>query len=77
VVAFQRSLPDRRLVCVVPRFSARQTRMEQPWALGDAWGEARLVLPDPGTYRNAFTGERLDGPELRISEVLGRFRLLG
>jgi (1->4)-alpha-D-glucan 1-alpha-D-glucosylmutase len=73
VVAFQRSLHDRRLVCVVPRLTARLTRGERPWALAEAWGDARLKLPVPGRYRNVFTGERLDEAKPRMADVLRRF----
>jgi (1->4)-alpha-D-glucan 1-alpha-D-glucosylmutase len=73
VVAFQRSLHDRRLVCVVPRLTARLTRGERPWALAEAWGDVRLKLPVPGRYRNVFTGERLDEAKPRMADVLRRF----
>lgn len=73
VVAFQRSLHNRRLVCVVPRFSARRTGGERPWALGDVWGDEKLNLGRAGTYRNAFTGEKLAGSELHLADVLARF----
>ncbi|HZU84412.1 MAG TPA: malto-oligosyltrehalose synthase, partial [Polyangiaceae bacterium] len=73
VVAFQRALPDRRLVCVAPRLSARQTGGARPFAIGDAWGDARLKVPRAGRYRDAFTGARLEGAEWPMAKVLARF----
>jgi (1->4)-alpha-D-glucan 1-alpha-D-glucosylmutase len=72
-VAFQRSLRDRHLVCIVPRFSAKRTRGQRPWAIGDVWGDETVHLPHPGVYRNVFTGERLEGSELRMADVFARF----
>jgi glycogen debranching enzyme GlgX/malto-oligosyltrehalose synthase len=72
-VAFERCLGDRRLVCVVPRFSAKLTGGARPWAIGDAWGNAMLRLGKSGRFRNVFTGETLEGRELRMSSVLGVF----
>jgi glycogen debranching enzyme GlgX/malto-oligosyltrehalose synthase len=73
VIALQRSLRERHLVCIVPRFSAKRTRGELAWALGAAWGDDVVHLPRPGAYRNVFTGERLEGSELRMADVLARF----
>jgi glycogen debranching enzyme GlgX/malto-oligosyltrehalose synthase len=72
-VAFERRLRDQRLVCVVPRLSARQTRGERRWAIGDAWADATVKVSRPGRFRNAFTGERLEGTDLAMSQVLGCF----
>jgi (1->4)-alpha-D-glucan 1-alpha-D-glucosylmutase len=73
VVAFERRHRDRRLVCVVPRLSARQTRGRRPWAIGDAWNDATVTVSRPGKFRNAFTGERIEGVELAMAKVLGHF----
>ncbi|MGD0674815.1 MAG: glycogen debranching protein GlgX [Polyangiaceae bacterium] len=73
VVAFQRTWQGRRLLCIVPRLSAKQTRGARAWALGESWGEARIRISMPGKFRNVFTGERLEGTDLRLASVLGCF----
>ena len=71
--AFQRVLGNRRLVCIAPRLTAKLTGGARPWAVGDAWGEARVRLPSAGRFVNAFTGERREGGDLRMAEVLSVF----
>jgi glycogen debranching enzyme GlgX/malto-oligosyltrehalose synthase len=73
LVAFERSLGDRRLVCVAPRLVRRLTEGRRPWAIGDVWGDAVITLARPGRFRNAFTGETIQGGTLRVAEVLGAF----
>ena len=72
-VAFERSLPGRRLVCVVPRLSRKLTGGRTPWPLGDAWGDRRLTLAVEGRFENAFTGDRLDGASWPLGRVLADF----
>ena len=61
-VAFARGPGDTsELVCVVTRFPFRSTRGRRPWATGALWGEATVSGPGvTGSYRNLFTGERLE-----------------
>ncbi|HLK40563.1 MAG TPA: malto-oligosyltrehalose synthase, partial [Polyangiaceae bacterium] len=73
VVAFRRTLGERRLVCVVPRFSARRTGGATPWAIGDCWGRDTLRLGGAGRFRNAFTGETLEGSEVPMAAILRVF----
>jgi (1->4)-alpha-D-glucan 1-alpha-D-glucosylmutase len=72
-VAFERSLPGRRLVCVVPRLSRKLTGGAAPWPLGGAWGDRRLKLAAEGRFENAFTGDRLEGASWPLARVLSDF----
>ncbi len=71
VVAFERSLGEKRLLCIVPRLSRRLTKGERPWPLGDVWGDATLA--GGGRFRNVFSGEVLEGSALRLKEVFATF----
>ncbi len=71
VVAFERTLRDRRLVCVVPRLSAKITRDACRWPVGDVWKGQSLRLGAGGRFRNVFTGETLEGAELPMASVFG------
>ncbi|MFP5502076.1 MAG: malto-oligosyltrehalose synthase [Candidatus Sericytochromatia bacterium] len=74
VVAFARRLDGRVRVAVAPRLSYKLTGGAQPWAIGEVWGEQTLTLPEPGRYRNMYTGEVLEGAErLLMREVLRHF----
>jgi (1->4)-alpha-D-glucan 1-alpha-D-glucosylmutase len=72
-VAFMRTKEGRAVLVCVPRLSFRRTRGERPWALGDVWGDQRLVVP-AGRFENVFTGEVVssDGG-LRLAQVLRTF----
>jgi (1->4)-alpha-D-glucan 1-alpha-D-glucosylmutase len=74
VVSFARAEGDGRVVVVAPRLPFRLTRGEQPWPIGEAWGEQRLPLP-AGCYRDAFTGAVHDlGDEpVRLADLLSDF----
>jgi len=71
VVSFVRGGSQGRVVAVAPRLSFRLTRGEQPWPIGAAWGDLRLVVP-AGRYRDVFTDARFQvGDEpLRLADVL-------
>jgi (1->4)-alpha-D-glucan 1-alpha-D-glucosylmutase len=73
VVAFERRLGDRRLVCVAPRLARTLTGGQHRWAMGSVWGETMLKVSRAGSFEDAFTGRRFDGQELRLSEVLSDF----
>ncbi|HEX6276632.1 MAG TPA: malto-oligosyltrehalose synthase, partial [Polyangiaceae bacterium] len=60
VVAFMRSFEESRLLCCVQRLPYRRTGGAAPWALGDAWQSAALVVPHAGRYRNVLTGAIID-----------------
>lgn len=51
------------VVAVVPRLVM---------GLGGDWGDTSLELP-PGRWRNELTGERIEGGEVRLSDLLRRF----
>jgi glycogen operon protein len=70
LVAFERGFRGKRLVCLAPRLAWKRTR-RPAFALGAAWGDTTLALP--GRYRNAFTGETLEGETLRLREVFATF----
>lgn len=67
VIAFQREHEGRRIAVIVPRLSAR---IGFP-PLGDLWKDTELKLS--GRWRNVFTGDGLEGEQLRMAEVLRRF----
>lgn len=78
VVAFVREHDWHMAVVVVPRFpyTLMQSQIRPP--LGDAWGNAEIVLPPhaPEEFVNVFTGERLTraaGRPLLCREVFAHF----
>ncbi len=74
LVAFTRARGAERLVCCVPRLPQGLARGERSFPLGDAWGARSLALPHSGTYRNAFTGVRLENRgELALADVFADF----
>ncbi|WP_394850007.1 glycogen debranching protein GlgX [Pendulispora brunnea] len=74
VLAFVRCFERERLICCVPRFSYLLTRGETPWPIGSVWGQERLRVPQPGTYRNVLTGTSLRlGEEVKVADVLATF----
>jgi (1->4)-alpha-D-glucan 1-alpha-D-glucosylmutase len=73
VVAFERRLGAHRLVCVVPRLARTLTGGAGIWPLAHAWGDAALTLTQAGTFRNLFTGERIEGGTIRLASVFQTF----
>ncbi len=73
IVAFERSCPSLRLVCIVPRLSSRLTQGRGTWPVGEVWGDQHLQLTSPGSFTNVFTGERVEGERLPLAKVLGVF----
>ena len=69
-IAFMRSRGSTRLACIVPRLPRTLTKGERPFPLGDVWGDQKVELP--GTWRNAFTGERFEG-SLTMRDVFATF----
>jgi glycogen operon protein len=72
IVAFTRGWRGARILCAVPRLSAKRDRARFP--TGAAWGEAALRVTHPGRYENVFTGAScvIDG-EVRASELFAAF----
>jgi (1->4)-alpha-D-glucan 1-alpha-D-glucosylmutase len=74
VVAFERRLDGKRLLCVVPRLSRTLSRGDQPWPIGDIWRDETLTVPgEGGKFTNVFTGEQVDGKRLLVKDVLASF----
>jgi glycogen debranching enzyme GlgX/malto-oligosyltrehalose synthase len=75
VIAFERSWARSRLICVAPRLPLTLTRGRDrgPWPIGDVWDAAKIDLGAPARWRNAFTGERLEGGALALRDVLAGF----
>jgi isoamylase len=67
VVAFERSLGEERLLCVVPRLTRSLTKAKNVFAMGDLWGNHRLEGVRPGSYKNVLTGR---SAELEASPAL-------
>ena len=55
-MAFERSLGEERLLCVVPRLTRSLTKSKGVFAVGELWGNRRLEGVRPGSYRNVLTG---------------------
>ncbi|HYP29598.1 MAG TPA: malto-oligosyltrehalose synthase [Blastocatellia bacterium] len=77
VVAFARRAAStaRWAVTLAPRLLTSFVS-EQGLPLGQAWEDTQVALPEgaPATWRDAFTGEALDGGGgVRLSEAFGRF----
>ena len=72
IIAFERAHRGKRLVCVAPRLPWRRTLGQSPWPLGEVWSDATLGVGG-GRWRNAFTGEILEGEPLRLRDVLAAF----
>jgi (1->4)-alpha-D-glucan 1-alpha-D-glucosylmutase len=73
LVAFERRRGTDRLVCLAPRLPWRLGGAKHPWPLGDAWGDARVRLPAGGRFREAFTGDTVEGDASRIAGILRVF----
>jgi (1->4)-alpha-D-glucan 1-alpha-D-glucosylmutase len=68
VCAFVRRLGDDAVAVAVPRFVSRLVKPGR-FPLGAVWGDTALLLP--GRWRNAFTGDAVEGG--RLAEVFARF----
>jgi (1->4)-alpha-D-glucan 1-alpha-D-glucosylmutase len=74
VVAFERRLGEKSLLCVVPRFACKLAKGEGRWPLASVWEDASLRVVGPGrTFRNVFTGERLEGEVLPLKTIFSCF----
>jgi (1->4)-alpha-D-glucan 1-alpha-D-glucosylmutase len=73
VVAFERCLDGKRLVCVAPRFARTLTRGERPWALGDVWRDDCINLKRSGSFYDVFTGLEHDGERFLTGALLADF----
>lgn len=78
--AFARTLDERSLIVVVPRWSARLKGGALEWPLGEAtWGDTEISVPASRAFRDAFSGRELepvgepDARKLRAAEVLSEF----
>ncbi len=60
LVAFAREHETEVAITAVPRLAYTLCGGRQAPNLSDCWGDTRLAIPE-GSYRNAFTGELLDG----------------
>ena len=73
VVAFERGIGEKRLICAVPRLTRQLTKGERTWPLGDVWGESTLEAPGGGRFRNVFSGGELEGTALALRDVFAHF----
>jgi (1->4)-alpha-D-glucan 1-alpha-D-glucosylmutase len=72
IVAFALSDGARRVIAVAPRLFARLMEPGDVAPLGaKAWGEAKIAIE--GSYVNVLTGERHQGRDLRIADLLATF----
>ncbi len=75
-VGFARRLGNRWILAIVPRFVSKYTDSDR-FPLGKrVWHDARLILPAsaPQRWRNAFTGEAIDGEAaIPLSDVFRNF----
>jgi (1->4)-alpha-D-glucan 1-alpha-D-glucosylmutase len=72
LVAYARSLREQTAVVVFPRFAHNLMDGELKAPVGTSWGDLRIGLPS-GTYKNLLTGERVEGGETRVGDVLKSF----
>ncbi len=75
VIAFRRSLEERQVIALAPRFPATLSP-EGEWPLGDIWAQSTLLLPQEcaGRWRDAFTQrEHTVTDHLPIDEALKLF----
>jgi maltooligosyltrehalose synthase len=72
-VAFERAIGGQRLVCVVPRLTSKLVGGNAGWPIGDAWGDTKIDVGASARWRNAFTGEQLEGSSLQLRDVLATF----
>ena len=70
VCAFVRRHEDDAVFVAVPRLVASLVK-PGTFPIGDVWGNASLHLS--GNWRNLFTGEEHEGPEIALRNVFARF----
>jgi (1->4)-alpha-D-glucan 1-alpha-D-glucosylmutase len=69
VVAFARTLAERRVIVLVPRLTLSLVNSAGRWATGDVWHDATVELRH-GVYRDVLTGRRHQaGPTLRLADI--------
>ncbi|WP_404385775.1 malto-oligosyltrehalose synthase [Caenispirillum salinarum] len=74
LLAFERRHGDTRMVVVVPRLVNPLMQGDEGWPLAEEW--AATTLPVAGRFRDAITGEALEGTEgLDVDTVLKDFPL--
>jgi isoamylase len=73
LVAFDRSIGKKRLLCAAPRLTRQLTGGKRAWPLGDVWGDATLEAAGGGRFRNVFSGEEFEGDALPLREVFAHF----
>jgi (1->4)-alpha-D-glucan 1-alpha-D-glucosylmutase len=66
------------VLAVVPRFACSLMQLKPQLPLGDAWGNARIILPDQTAkdFANAFTGEMIraaEGGQLMLRDIFALF----
>jgi (1->4)-alpha-D-glucan 1-alpha-D-glucosylmutase len=72
LVAFALSDGARRVIAVAPRLFTRLMEAGDAAPLGaKAWGDAKIAVE--GSYVNVLTGERHEGRDLRIADLLASF----
>jgi (1->4)-alpha-D-glucan 1-alpha-D-glucosylmutase len=72
LVAFALSDGARRVIAVAPRLFTRLMEAGDVAPLGATpWGDATLGIE--GSYVNVLTGERHEGPRVRVAELLATF----
>jgi len=70
IVAFQRRFKENAIVVVVPRLLANRIK-PGTFPIGDFWPETSI--PTPGSWRNLFTGENLEGAQIALRSLFARF----
>jgi (1->4)-alpha-D-glucan 1-alpha-D-glucosylmutase len=74
--AFERTLGEDRILCVVPRFTRRLAPDRSAFTLGNVWGDLAIRGVTAGRYQNLFTDELLsvdpDG-DLPLAQVFASF----
>ncbi|MEA2337495.1 MAG: (1-_4)-alpha-D-glucan 1-alpha-D-glucosylmutase, partial [Thermoanaerobaculia bacterium] len=70
IVAFTRRLKGEAIVVAVPRLMANLLR-PGTFPIGNFWPENSIALP--GSWRNLFTGENLEGDRIALRSLFSRF----
>jgi (1->4)-alpha-D-glucan 1-alpha-D-glucosylmutase len=75
LIAFIRTTAQSSVIVCAPRFPLRLTRGEQPWPLGEVWGDQTLLVP-AGRYKDAFTRREFQTQgTLKLRELFATFPL--
>jgi (1->4)-alpha-D-glucan 1-alpha-D-glucosylmutase len=72
VVAYARTLGERSVVVLFPRFTHTLMNGEMRQPLGNAWGDTKVAIPE-GEFRNVLTGETFNGGDAMCAELLRTF----